>query len=63
MKTTEEIKQASDKLKEQIKSLVDEFVKENGDCNVNISSNANRITVMGGRRVFTGHDIEVTVTI
>jgi hypothetical protein len=63
MKTTEQIKLEVKELENQIKLKIDKFIEVNGECSVNISSYANFIPIEGGRKVFAGHEVEVTITI
>ena len=63
MKTTEEIKQASEALKGDIKLLIDTFVSQYGECNIMINTNANFIEIGQNRFVYAGHEIDISVVI
>jgi hypothetical protein len=63
VKTAEEIKQASEALKGDIKLLIDTFVSQYGECNIMISTSAKFIEIGQDKFVYAGHDIDISVVI
>ena len=63
MKPADELKKATDNLRGAIRVLIEEFVDKHGECSIEIRTWANFIEVNHGRDVYSGHEIQVNVTV
>ena len=63
MKTAEELQRAAENLRGAIRIMIEEFVEKHGECSVEIRTWANFIEINQKRNVYSGHEIEVNVTV
>ena len=63
MKLTDEVRWATENLKEEINGLIDEFIGKYGECSVEIHTTAKFIEIARGRSIYAGHEVEVNIVI
>ena len=63
MNPTAELKEAAEVLKSEVKTLLTDFVKKYGECNVMINTEAKFIDIGQGRSIYAGHEVDVNIVI
>ena len=63
MKKAEELRLETDKLEEKVKLAVKEFIKEVGDCYIQIDTDTHFVQSMTGKRQIFNVEVKVNVTV
>ena len=63
MNPTEEIREAAEVMRSDVRTLINDFVKKYGECNIMINTEAKFVDIANGRTIYAGHDVEINVVI